>query len=188
MATGTTASRPSGVSCSVLTQLELARRLQLSPRHDTGSKGSFSFRRRVEGSSCVVPPDLGRPMSRSAMSLSEPSWRLLAVAGWAASIIGLVVWIYGYSMPGTPSLIQWVSLPAQLGGQHPSHPRIGMRRGLVAAGQRHGPLGPVPHTVACLGGYIRLDDLNVSRAGTFEAPSSIDRPRLLSKPESVVAP
>ena len=46
-------------------------------------------------------------MSRSAMSLSKPSWRLLSVAGWAASIIGLVVWIYGYSVPGTPSPIQW---------------------------------------------------------------------------------
>ncbi len=46
-------------------------------------------------------------MSRSAMSLSQPSWHLLSVAGWAASIIGLAAWIYGYSVPGTPSLIQW---------------------------------------------------------------------------------
>ncbi len=46
-------------------------------------------------------------MSQSATSLSKPSWRLLAVAGWAASIIGFAAWIYGYSVPGTPSLIQW---------------------------------------------------------------------------------
>ena len=33
--------------------------------------------------------------------------RFHVIAGWAASILGMALWTYGYFVTGTPSLIAW---------------------------------------------------------------------------------
>jgi hypothetical protein len=34
----------------------------------------------------------------------------LSLAGWITLIVGTVLWLYGYFVPGTPSLIDWRAL------------------------------------------------------------------------------
>ena len=42
-----------------------------------------------------------------AQKPTERTGRLLVIAGWVASILGMILWGYGYFAAGTPSLTAW---------------------------------------------------------------------------------
>jgi hypothetical protein len=50
----------------------------------------------------MIPVDQSR-----AQEPAGRSGRFFVIAGWVASILGMILWGYGYLATGTPSVIAW---------------------------------------------------------------------------------
>ena len=46
-------------------------------------------------------------MSQDMLGVSKPSWPTLVASGWMISTLGFALWLFGYFVKGTPSLIEW---------------------------------------------------------------------------------
>ena len=46
-------------------------------------------------------------MSQDMLGVSKPSWPTLVASGWMISTLGFALWLFGYFVSGTPSLIEW---------------------------------------------------------------------------------
>jgi hypothetical protein len=56
------------------------------------------------GSDGLIPVDQAHRQEPT-----RPISRFLVISGWVATILGIVLWTYGYFVAGTPALVPWTS-------------------------------------------------------------------------------